>query len=455
MKRIATASAAAFIAFTTAATPGRGDDLVGWRGDGTGVFETDARIVEWSRKSNALWTAKLPNWSNGMPVPTGDRVIVPSEEDRLLAVKMDDGTVLWNRGNGYDTLMNEKEVEAVKRCRKLIGAFHKWSDRIRKQPFDTNAVARLESLCGEMRAWDGYAAAAELSVRYSKPKINRGTGYSSATPLTDGRHVWMIYGTGVAACFDVEGNLKWRRMHQHPRVADGLSASPVMAGGVLVLTVNDVLGVDPATGDEKWRAKTKPRHGTPAVVKCGNRLFVATANGELIEASDGTVAARKLGALTYGSPLAIGDTIYYVNGQHAWARRVSVDAEGKVHVEQKWKTKVPKDRYYASPLVYKDRVYVITQKGVLSVLKTDDGAVVYTKKVNPGGTVYASPCCAAGPDLVYLTGESGRTVAIEAGDTFKVVGKNGLDKSKSSLFIAGDRLLARGGNRLFCIRATP
>ena len=34
-------------------------------------------------------------------------------------------------------------------------------------------------------------------------------GESAVTPVSDGQNVWVVYGSGVVACFDLAGNRKW------------------------------------------------------------------------------------------------------------------------------------------------------------------------------------------------------------------------------------------------------
>ena len=34
-------------------------------------------------------------------------------------------------------------------------------------------------------------------------------GEAAPTPVSDGQHVYVLFGTGVAACFDLDGNRKW------------------------------------------------------------------------------------------------------------------------------------------------------------------------------------------------------------------------------------------------------
>jgi outer membrane protein assembly factor BamB len=76
------------------------------------------------------------------------------------------------------------------------------------------------------------------------------------------------------------------------------------------------------------------------------------------------------------------------------------------------------------PLVYKDRVYAVTNGGIFSVFEEASGKLVYRSRLGAGGLYYASPV-AAGGHIYFASGEGVVTV-IRAGDKLEVVARNDL-----------------------------
>jgi outer membrane protein assembly factor BamB len=83
-------------------------------------------------------------------------------------------------------------------------------------------------------------------------------GFTTPTPVTDGKRVWCVFGHGVVACFDRDGQLVWRAPFAVPsEPLSGVVHSPVLAGKRL-LTPGDS-----ATSWIEWDADSGQRLGTP------------------------------------------------------------------------------------------------------------------------------------------------------------------------------------------------
>ena len=82
--------------------------------------------------------------------------------------------------------------------------------------------------------------------------------------------------------------------------------------------------------------------------------------------------------------------------------------------------------YTSSPLVYRGRMYVVNDNGILTVFDAASGKEIYKARVGgTGNTFSASPW--AGSGKVYFLSEDGHTFVIEAGDTYVELGKSSLD----------------------------
>ena len=110
-----------------------------------------------------------------------------------------------------------------------------------------------------------------------------GCGYSAPTPVTDGQVIYACYGSGIVCCYDLEGKRRWSRYFDLPAGPQyGRSASPVLAGGKLLITLSNLMALEPGTGASIWQAeKAEPSYGTPAVAKIGQNRCRAHAGGNV------------------------------------------------------------------------------------------------------------------------------------------------------------------------------
>jgi outer membrane protein assembly factor BamB len=103
-------------------------------------------------------------------------------------------------------------------------------------------------------------------------------------------------------------------------------------------------------------------------------------------------------------------------------------------------------------VLYRDRLYVLLDRGMLSCYDAKTGAAIYEKqRLGRSGQFTASPLAYNGK--LFCFGERGETVVVEAGDTFKLLGRHELGELiMATPAIAGDSLLIRTVRHLHCIR---
>jgi outer membrane protein assembly factor BamB len=77
------------------------------------------------------------------------------------------------------------------------------------------------------------------------------------------------------------------------------------------------------------------------------------------------------------------------------------------------------------PLVYKDRVYTVTNGGIVSALDAKTGKLIYRGRLGAGGLYYASPI-AAGDRVYFASGDGVITVIQATGDTLQILARNDL-----------------------------
>jgi outer membrane protein assembly factor BamB len=285
--------------------------------------------------------------------------------------------------------------------------------------------------------------------RFVKPKTHKVNGYSSPTPVSDGTHVYVLYGTGVAACFTLEGKRVWGRQLEKPKNAWGHCATPVLADGVFVAAILGLTALDARTGEQRWRATSAARWGSPQLARIGGTSVVMTANGEAIRLADGKTLATGPKRLEYNSPLVQDGIAYYIqNGGGAY--QLPDAAREGMPLRRLWRTSPKKDRYYASPLLHDGLIYAVTRRGVLSVIDAANGKVIYARDMKLGrGEAYPSPCLAGAH--VFIGHEKGATVVIKPGRTYQEVARNKMEPYRATPVFLDKRMILRGLKHLYCI----
>lgn len=427
-----------------------------WRGDGTGRYPKARPPIQWSSETNVIWKTALPKWSNASPILEGRRLFVCVEPTTVVCLSAKDGTILWERELSYaDIEPPEKREQAMKdqekayslrdevgRCDKQLKAAKK---KLTAEPDSETLKTETKSL--EERLSSLRTDFKKIS-HYIRPATHGVNGYSTPTPVTDGRHLYVLTGTGVAACFDLKGNRQWARLVEKSKLGWGLSTSPVLAGDRFVVHINKVTGLEKATGETAWEAPSAGRYGSLFASRIRKTPIVLTANGEILRASDGAALGTKILSLAYNGPIAHEDVAYFI--QHGGkAVRLPSDSNPGSKAEILWTTKPHNDRYYGSPLYHEGLIYAITQKYILSVIDALTGEIVYRKNMKLAGTVYPSITLAG--KYLFVSSDDGTTVVIKPGRAYEEVARNKLEGFRTNPLFVKDRLYIRGLQHVYCI----
>lgn len=294
-------------------------------------------------------------------------------------------------------------------------------------------------------------------------------GYASASPCTDGTHVYAHFGSRGTFCFTIAGDPVWQRDLGDMRARHGFGegSSPTLAGDLLVVPWDHegpsfLAALDARTGRTVWEV---PR----AEKTCWATPLVAADSGGVRQViMNGQVAARgydlRTGAELWrcagqterpcATPVAVGGTAYVGSGFRgaflgAFDLAGRGDLAGGPHVRWTLAKDTPD---VASPLLSGDRVYFYKEKtGLLSCVAADSGRAHYEAQRIPGlGRTYASPVAAGGH--VYLADRSGRIIVIADAPTLKVVAENDMGEGVDATPAPADGdLFIRGEKHLFCV----
>ncbi|MCG8456488.1 MAG: PQQ-like beta-propeller repeat protein [Holophagales bacterium] len=368
-------------------------ESVGWRMDGDGRFLDAAPPVAWSTTENVEWKTPMPSWSNASPVLVEERslVLVLSEPDVILAVDSRTGEVAWQDSMG--------------------------------------------DLAG------------------GRVKAHKSNGWTSATPVSDGTRVFSVYGSGIVASHSLDGERLWARSVQRPDHRWGSSASPVLAGGHLVVQRVDLLALDPETGEEIWRADSDPRWGSPAVARVDTEEVVITPAGDVFRASDGEKLASAVGSLDYATPVVQDGRVYFIE-KRATAVRLPKSLDGSY--EKLWQSRIQGSRHYASPVIHGGRIYALSREQRFSILDAETGALLHERALDldsESGANSAYPSITLAGDKLFSSTENGTTAVIEPGDSYREIARSEVEGFRSSPVFAGNRMYLRAFDYLYCIRS--
>ncbi|MBM3888838.1 MAG: hypothetical protein FJ388_06890, partial [Verrucomicrobia bacterium] len=105
--------------------------------------------------------------------------------------------------------------------------------------------------------------------------------------------------------------------------------------------------------------------------------------------------------------------------------------------------------YVPSPLLYENHLYVIKEGGILSCFDPATGKLLNRQRLAASGNYYASPVAADGK--IYIVSEKGKVTVLSAGPEPKVLSQSALDeRCLATPAIAAGRLYVRTENNLFC-----
>ena len=205
---------------------------VGWRTDWTGKYPTASPPTKWSAKSNIVWKTPMPGWGNATPVIIGDRLFVCSEPSTIVCANLADGRILWQKTNTYLDMLAAKMPAnpgknqgqtgiIVGKYRSLERELRDVKRQLEKSPDNAGLKERNAKLSKQIR--DLNTALTRLP-KYRLPRTEPVCGYSSSTPVSDGRNVYAVFGTGVVACYDLAGNRKWIKLIEKPTHTYGQGA---------------------------------------------------------------------------------------------------------------------------------------------------------------------------------------------------------------------------------------
>lgn len=423
------------------------DNWPHWRGDGNGVAANATPPTEWSDTKNVKWKIAIPGQGSGSPVVWENKVYVVSGVP----------------------------VAGEQRAARAAGPAAPQQDRRRGQRRrgGRGAAAPLTDLEFTLFCFDretGKELWKKVAVVAKPHQATHSTNnFASASPCTDGKHVYAHFGSRGVYCYTMDGDLAWKRDdlgRMETRNAFGEGSSPTLAGDRLLVPWDHegpsaLFALNKLTGKTIWKAdRDEPTNwSTPLVIEHDGKQQVVM-NGQTCargyDLESGKELWRCSGQTDRPAASAVaGDGLVFVGsgfrGSYLGAFRLS--GRGNLAGTDNVAWSVSRDTPdVASPLLSSGRLYFYKARaGILTCVDAATGKPHYPATRVPGlSSIYASPVAAGG--YVFLTGRSGKTVVIKDSENFEVVATNSVGETVDATPApVGNQLFIRGERHLFCI----
>ena len=399
-----------------AAEPARtsAENWAGWRGpSGVGATSEKDLPLTWNGKTNenVLWKVAVNGVGNSSPIVSGDHVFITSS-----------------------TKQTNKEQDD-----KIIPAHFVHCFKVS----DGSVVWKTSVPPGKQPA--GYAI------------------YAVPTPVTDGKRIYVWFGSAVLAALDFDGKIVWRQERDGPFTLNpGICSSPVLYEDTLILLCDQgrnqgyLQGIDKNTGLVKWeqkRPKVSYSNTTPLLLDVkGKRQLIIAASNQLQGLDPATgLPIWWCASSGFGSSPAYGSGLLY-SDSGTTGPGIAVDPTGQGDVTAshvKWKIdKVPGE--YSSPVICGDYVYRTRKPGQVLCWKLSTGEEVFAERLE-GVSILASPIATADGRIYFLS--TAKSFVIQAGPKLEVLATNDLmgGNTGASPALAAGRIFLRDDRFLYCI----
>jgi outer membrane protein assembly factor BamB len=407
-----------------------------WRGPlANGTAPKGDPSIAWDARTNIKWKASLPGRGSATPIVWGDQVFI------VTAVKTDRVATPEDLPKANPQL-EVKTVPSKNYYQFVVLSFDRASGKL-----------RWRQVAADMVPHEGHHPT---------------HSYAAGSPTTDGRFLYVSFGSFGIYCYDLDGKLQWQRDlgRLNTRLGWGEAVTPVVHDDCLLLNWDQevdsaLICLEARTGKTKWRVARdeKTSWNTPLVVEHMGQTQVIVNGTKRLRSHDLQTGAVlwECGGMTVNaipSAVAADGIAYCMSGyQGALAVAVPLDSRGDLSADGKVLWRVKKGTpYVPSPLLLGERLYFTQGNNpLLTILDIKTGRPVFDREHLPGlNSFYASPVAAAG--RVYLVDRDGTTLVIRHADRLEVLATNRLDDPiDASPAVVGRQLFLRGEKYLYCI----
>ena len=443
MKRICVASGSAFLLLVFVASVQAQSSTQAhwpqWRGPFfNGLARGDAP-TDWNDTKNIKWKANIPGRGFSTPVIWGDRIFLTT-------------AVPTGKPAAQPTVADQAPTT-------------------RRGPGDAGPQAeqRFDVLCLDRKTgkvlWQKTAKVAVPHEGYHRVYGS----FASNSPSTDGRYVYVSFGSRGIFCYDFNGKLIWEKdlgVQMKMRLAFGEGSAPLLMDDRLIAVFDHesgsfIVALDKRSGKELWRVVRDEGSSwsTPLAIEHGGRTQVVVAATKRVRSYDSKNGnllweTAGLGANVIPVPVYSGGLVYVMSGyRDPRLMAIKLGKEGDLTNSDAvvW-SQTRGLAYTTSPVLHENKLYVATDNGMLSAFNAVTGEPFYSQVRLPVSyNLKASPVAANGK--LYLATENEDVVVLKLGEKFEVLATNKLTDQVfiATPVIADGEIFLRGQNTLFCI----
>jgi outer membrane protein assembly factor BamB len=410
-----------------------------WRGPyRNGIARTSAPL-EWSATKNIAWKTGIPGRGHSSPVIWGDRIFVTTAVPTGTPSAETPASAADRRGPGGGT-------GALIEHRFLVYCLDRNTGKV---------------------IWEREARVAKPHEGYH---FKYGS-FASNSPVTDGKLVYAFFGSRGLFAYDFDGTLVWKRdlPHMRMKLAFGEGVAPVLDGDRLILSLDqeensEIIAMDKGTGKDIWRVKREEQTAwaEPLVVEYGGKrqiIVAATSKVRSYEAETGKLIweCSGLGGNVIPAPVSKDGIVWVMSGfRNPNLMAIRIDRTGDLTGTDAilW-TNQRGNSYTPSPVLDDDKLYFVSDNGMLSCLSAKTGQPYYQQQRLPKPYNFKSSPVAAGGRL-YLSTEEGDVVVVKMGGTFEVLATNRIADEMiiATPAVAEGGLYLRGPSAVYCVRET-
>lgn len=390
-----------------------------WRGPSLNGVSTEKNLPEkWTTEENIAWKLAMPERSGSTPIIWGDRIFLNVAEGNDL--------YLWCVDRTKATML----------WKKLLGS---GNVKMRKQ------------------------------------------NMSSPSPVTDGKTVYVMTGTGILKAFDFAGKELWMRDIQKEYGQFGLNwgyaSSPLLFEDSLYVQVihgmktddpSYVMRINRTSGKTIWKVdrpttairESPDAYTTPALLRYGKTTEIVITGADCVTGHDPATGKELWRAnglnpnnnpdhRIVASPIIFNEIIYAPTRVRPL---LAFKAGGRGDISTShllWSTMV-NGPDVPTPVTDGKYFYLVNDRGIMWCLDAKTGTEIYgQQRLKPGS--YSGSLVLA-DDKLYITNEEGLTTVIKAGPKFEVIAENPLnDYCLSSPAISDGQIFIRTETNLYCI----
>ena len=401
------------------------DNWPQWRGPALNGISTEKNLpFKWGPEENVTWKLEMPAWSGSTPIIWNNHIFINMSEG----------------GSGKMTVAGSLNLWCVDRTKGTV-------------------------------LWKKPLGAGDVKLR----KQNM----SSPSPVTDGRNVWALTGTGVLKAFDFNGNELWTRDIQKEYGKFGLNwgfaSSPLLHEDSLYIPVlhgmrtddpSYILRINKTTGKTTWRVERPTQaiqespdsYITPMLLRHNGATELIISGGDCVTGHDlatGKELWRAYGLNPNNDPFyrivnspVVMDGIIYAGAKNRPYLAIRAGGRGDVtNSHRAWLNELGPD--VPTPVTDGKYLYIVRDNGGFLCLDAKTGKDIYPAQRLKPGTYSSSPVLADGK--IYATNEDGLTTVVKAGPQFEILAENALnDYTLSSPAISDGQIFMRTAQHLYC-----